>query len=168
MSRQRLLILFSARITGHVMWWVFAVAALFAGGITWWMEYVAFDASFVDGGLYGWTVYTPITGAGYVDLIGSSAPEWWQDPAVYALAAFVLVVVAAIVDAFAARRLIAGIVTVVAPFAALALFVLATPGGIDGVFLHPTVSLVLVLVGVAVREVWMRAGAPRPQTEPNG
>jgi hypothetical protein len=165
MSRQRQTILFSARITGHVMWWVFAVAALFAGGITWWMEYRAIDASFVSGGPDGWTVYTPMTGTGFVDLIGSSAPEWWQGPAVYAFAAFVLVVVAATVDAFAARHFIAGIVTVVVPFLALALFVLATPGAIDGIFLHPTVSLVLVLVGVAVREVWMRAGAPRLQTE---
>lgn len=57
-----------------------------------------------------------------------------------------------------------GTITVAAPFVALAFFVLATPGGIDGVFLHNAVSLVLVLVGVAIREVWMRACAPRVVT----
>lgn len=147
------------------MWWVFVVAALFAGGITWWMEHVAVDASFVGGGPHGWTAYTPTTDLGYVDLIGSSAPEWWQDPAVYAFAAFVVVVISAIVDALAARRLLAGIITVLTPFVALVLFVIATPGAIDGVFLRSTVAMVLVLVGVAIREVWMRAGAPRAHAE---
>ncbi len=52
-------------------------------------------------------------------------------------------------------------VTVVAPFVALALFVLATPGGIEWVVPDNAVSLMLVLVGVAVREVWMRVGAPK-------
>lgn len=47
---------------------------------------------------------------------------WWQNPAFYALAAFVLVVAAAVVDAVAARRLHAVIVTVVVPFVALGLF----------------------------------------------
>ncbi|WP_238421820.1 hypothetical protein [Gordonia sp. 'Campus'] len=167
MTRKR--VLFTARTVGHVMWWVFVVAALFAGGITWWMtEYVAVDASFV-GGSHGWTVYTPTSGASHVvDLIGSSGPEWWQDPAVYALAAFVAVAIAAIVDALAARRLIAGIITVAAPFVALGLFVLATPGAIDEVYLHSTVSLVLILIGVAIREVLMRAIAPGVQDEPHG
>lgn len=50
-------------------------------------------------------------------------------------------------------------------FVALVLFVIATPGAIDGVFLHSTVAMVLVLVGVAIREVWMRAGAPRAHAE---
>ncbi|WP_439028884.1 hypothetical protein [Gordonia terrae] len=154
--------MFSARIVGHVMWWVFVVSALFAGGITWWRVHESVGASF-GGGLGGWTIYTPylpVTGTGYVDLAFSPGPEWWQNPAVYALAAFVLVVVAAIVDAFASRRLVVGIITVVTPFAALTLFVLATPGAIDGVYLHSTVSLTLVLVGVAIRELWMRAGVP--------
>ncbi|MCG7634647.1 hypothetical protein MHN80_20245 [Gordonia McavH-238-E] len=166
MTRKR--VLFTARTVGHVMWWVFVVAALFASGITWWMtEYVAVDASFV-GRSYGWTIYTPTTVAGYVDLMRSSGPEWWQDPAVYALAAFVAVVIAAIVDALAARRLIAGIITVAAPFVALGLFVLATPGAVDEVYPHGTVSLVLILIGVAIREVWMRAIAPGVRDEPRG
>lgn len=109
------------------------VAALFAGGITWWMEFKALDASFVGGGLDGWTIYTSATGAGFVDIVGPPAPPWWLDPAVYALVAFVTVAIAAVVDACAVRRLIPGIVTVVAPFVAPALFVLATPGGIEGV-----------------------------------
>lgn len=112
---------------------MFVVAALFAGGITWWMEFKALDASFVGGGLDGWTIYTSATGAGFVDIVGPPAPPWWLDPAVYALVAFVTVAIAAVVDACAVRRLIPGIVTVVAPFVAPALFVLATPGGIEGV-----------------------------------
>ncbi|QHD87302.1 hypothetical protein GR168_19335 [Gordonia sp. JH63] len=94
---------------------------------------------------------TPTTGAGFVDIVGPPAPPWWLDPAVYALVAFVAF--AAVVDACAVRRLIPGIVTVVAPFVALALFVLATPGGIEWVVPDNAVSLMLVLVGVAVREV---------------
>lgn len=108
------------------------VAVLFAGGITWWMEFKAFDASFVGRGLDGRTIYTPTTGAGFVDIVGPPAPPWWLDPAVYALVAFVTVAFAAVVDACAVRRLIPGIVTVVAPFVALALFVLATPVGSSG------------------------------------
>lgn len=144
-------LLVSARIVGHVMWWVFVVSALFAGGITWWSPYESLGAPFG-----GWAIGS---GSGFIAF--SPGPQWWQDPAVYAPVAFVLVVVAAVVDAVAARGLIAGIVTVAVPFIALGFFVLATPGGIDGVFLHSAVSLVLVLVGVAIREVWMRAGAPR-------
>ena len=163
MSRRQS-VLFGARITGHIMWWIFVVSALFAGGISWWREYAAIDASFVSG-LYGFTIYTPTTGAGYIDLASSPSPQWWQDPAVYALTAFVLVVVASVVDAIAARQLLSGIVTVLVPFVALALFVLAAPGAINGVFLHSTVALMLVLVGVAIREVWMRALAPSVPAE---
>ncbi|MGW6035365.1 hypothetical protein ACWFOS_17075 [Gordonia terrae] len=161
MSRRQS-VLFGARVTGHVMWWIFVVSALFAGGISWWREYSAVDASFVSG-LYGFTIYTPTTGAGYIDLASSPSPQWWQDPAVYALTAFVLLVVAAVVDAIATRQVLSGIVTVLVPFVALALFALATPGAINGVFLHSAVALLLVLVGVAVREVWMRALAPNVQ-----
>ena len=148
------------------MWWVFVVSALFTGGITWWGTYSTMTGAFSEG-WSGWTAYTPTTGAVYVDLIGGSPGihTWWQNPAYYALAAFVLVVVAAVVDAVAARRLVAGIVTVVVPFVALGLFVLATPGTIDGVELRSILSMALVLAGVAVREVWMRAGAPRADAE---
>lgn len=166
MSRQRQSILVSARLTGHVMWWVFVVSALFAGGITWWGTYSTIGAAFAEGQA-GWTAYTPTTGAVYVDLIGGSPGihTWWQNPGFYALVAFVVVVGAALVDAVAARRLVAGIVTVVVPFVALGLFVLATPGTIDGVELRSILSMALVLAGVAVREVWMRAGAPRADAE---
>lgn len=69
-----------------------------------------------------------------------------------------LVIVAAVVDAIAARRLIAGIVTVLVPFAAFGLFVVATPGTIEGVELRSIIAMALILAGVAIREVWMRAG----------
>lgn len=126
------------------------------------MEYNALDASFVGGGLDGWTIYTPTTGAGYVDIVGPPAPPWWQDPSVYALVAFVTVVIAAVVDACAVRRLIPGIVTVAAPFMALVLFVLATPGGIEGVVPDKPVSLIRTSLTAQTRAAFSLFSTPSP------
>lgn len=148
------------------MWWVFVVSALFAGGITWWGTYSTLGAAFAEGPV-GWTAYTPTTGAVYFDLIGGSPGihQWWQNPGFYALVAFVLVIVAAVVDAIAARRLIAGIVTMLVPFAAFGLFVVATPGTIEGVELRSIIAMALILAGVAIREIWMRAVLPTVRAE---
>ncbi|MYR08552.1 hypothetical protein GTV32_20565 [Gordonia sp. SID5947] len=154
-------VLRSARITGHVGWWVFVVATLFAGGITWWESNSRIAASFAHDG--EWTAYTPLTSID-AQVVGIAwqpmYTHWWQDPSWYALAAFVVVVIAALVDAATARRLVPGVITVAVPFVALGLFYLATPGTIDGVELRTVLSMLLVLVGVGIREVWMRVGAP--------
>jgi hypothetical protein len=109
-------------------------------------------------------MFAPMTrmgGAGYVDVQWQPTyAQWWQDPGMYALIAFVVVVVAAVIDAYAAGRVFSGVVTVLVPFAALGLFVLATP---DTVMAQPrtVISLLLVLAATAIREIWMRAGVPR-------
>lgn len=112
---------------------------------------------------------TRMSGAGYVDVQWEPTyRHWWQDPGMYALIAFVVVVVAAVIDAYAAGRVVAGVVTVLVPFAALGLFVLATP---DTVMAQPrtVISMLLVLVAIALREIWMRACVPRwsPATSPS-
>lgn len=138
------------------------MAAIFGGGITWWNSYPNIAASF--GPDCGWTMFAPMTrmsGAGYVDVQWQPTyGQWWQDPGRYALIAFVVVVVAAVIDAYAAGRVVAGVVTVLVPFAALGLFVLATP---DTVMAQPRTvsSMLLVLVAIAIREIWMRACVPR-------
>lgn len=137
------------------------MATIFAGGINWWNSHSSIAASF--GPNCGWTMFAPLTrmgGAGYVDVAWQPAyAQWWQDPGIYALVSFVVVVVAAVIDAYAAGRVTAGVVTVLAPFAALGLFVLATP---DTIMTQPhtVISMLLVLAATAVREVWMRACAP--------
>lgn len=121
-----------SRILGHGGWWVFVVASLFAGGITWWSAHPSIAASF--GPDCGWTMFAPVTrvgGAGYVDVAWRPAyTQWWQDPGVYALIAFFIVVMTALSDACASRQIITGVVTVLVPFAALGLFVVATPDSV--------------------------------------
>lgn len=151
-----------SRTVGHGGWWVFVVGSLFAGGINWWNTHQSIAASF--GPDCGWTMFAPMTrvgGAGYVDVAWQPTyTQWWQDPGVYALIAFIVVVITALIDACASRQVITGVVTVVVPFAALGLFVTATP---DSVMTQPhtVISMLLVLAAVALREVWMRACLPR-------
>ena len=151
-----------ARVVGHAAWWVFVVAVLLAGGVTWWSSYSMVDASFW--GSTGWTAYTPLRttdeiGAGVRWSAGTE--HWWQDVGVYALIAFVVVIVAGVIDAVAGRRIAPGLVTVLVPFISLGFFVLATPGTFDGFTFRAVLMMLIVLVGVAIREVWMRVFLPR-------
>lgn len=148
-----------ARVGGHISWWVFVVATLFAGGINWWDRHSTIAASFADD--VGWTMYTPLTGSGYVDVQWEPTYDhWWQSPGIYGFIAFVVVVIAAVIDACVGGRILPGIITAVVPFAALGLFVLATPDAIEGVEPDTIVSMLMVMVAIALREVWMRAGPP--------
>ncbi|ORM38306.1 hypothetical protein BFL43_00170 [Williamsia sp. 1135] len=152
-----------ARVSGHISWWVFVVATLFAGGINWWGRQSTFAASFADD--VGWTIYAPVrtTGSGYIDVQWEQTYDrWWQSPGVYGVIAFVIVVITAVTTAFIGGRIASGIGTVLVPFAALGLFVLATPDAVEGVELSTILSMLLVLVAIAIREVWMRAGPPAP------
>ena len=167
MTRQRALSL--ARNTGHTAWWVFVVATLFAGGITWtsvstYGNYIGVT-SFTQ--QTGWTAYTPMTDSSidFVDF-DSSSYDPWTELELLSAAAFFVVLVAAVVEALSARQMVPGIVTVAAPCVAFGMLLLATPGGVGTVEFDATVTVAVVLIAVAVREVWARRFAPNPSTLP--
>ncbi|WP_030166547.1 MULTISPECIES: hypothetical protein [Actinomycetes] len=151
-----------AHITGHVAWWAFVVVTLFAGGVTWTTSE------------WGWTAYTPLTDppVAIANFTGSSSFEansWpgpgaepWAELEVLSVAALIVVLLAAVAEALSVRRLVPGVVTVAAPCVAFGLLLLATPGVLDSVRFGTMQTLGLVLVAVAVREVWARRFAPRP------
>lgn len=149
-----------AAVTGHVAWWVFVVARLMSelgmsipGGSSRYWTMVTSDP--------GWTAYTPLT-----DANGA-----WRDPFAEAnvlttvwLAALVVTVVAAVVQAALVRRLWRGLAAVAAPVigGAIILWALAHRDGylgVSGPQLPILVVFVLVLVGVAVRELGSRVGS---------
>lgn len=77
------------------------------------------------------------------------------------LAAFVIVVLAAIADAVSTRSIAIGTVTVAIPFVSLGLIVLATPAATGGTRMDLIFAMLITLAAVAVREVWARAVLPR-------
>lgn len=162
-----------ARAVGHVSWWLFVVARLMSepgwtmGGMP--RRYADYsDGSLFGSGLgsadYGWTAYEPLT---------TRTPSAFADPFFAAniittvmLIALAATVIAALVEAILGRRWRVGAATVLAPVigAAIILTALYERSGFLGgghLDLPPLVVFVLVLFGVAVREVWSRAIAPR-------
>jgi|GEM_PF-5836629 len=163
MARHRVFSL--ARVTGHGAWWIFVVATLFAGGITWtgvsrYGNYIG-ATSFAKE--YGWTAFTGLTDSpvGIADLAGSSYDPW-SNPELWSAIAFGAVLIAAVVEAISAREVLHGIVTVAAPCVAFGLLLLVTPGVLDTFGFDTMVTMSVVLLAVAVREVWARRFAPRP------
>jgi hypothetical protein len=161
MTRPRVFSL--ARSVGHGAWWIFVVATLFAGGITWtgvsrYGNYIG-ATSFTEE--YGWTAYTGLTDSpvGIANFAGSSYDPW-SDPELWSAIAFGAVLVAAVVEAISARDVVPGIVTVAAPCVGLGLLLVVTPGVLDSVQLGTMTTIGVVLVAVAVREVWARRFAP--------
>ncbi|GAB4585547.1 hypothetical protein Ntsu_33790 [Nocardia sp. IFM 10818] len=118
---------------------------MLAGGITWLGDDVQDD--------FGWTAYTPLSDQPrrYADYLPSNG---FDAMGAVSLTAFCLLVLAAIAAAVTAGRLAAGIVTVAVPFAAGALIWLALPRGHSGFSLQPVATLVVILMAVAIREVW--------------
>ena len=113
-----------------------------------------------------WTAYTPLTdetfaGAGSIDVDVLYSYDKWAHGDMLSASAFVVVLIAAVVGAVSAGRLRQGVVTVLAPCAALGLLVIATPGTIDDSGLGLGAAVSLILAAVAVREVWARGFAPR-------
>ncbi|QIS21362.1 hypothetical protein [Nocardia terpenica] len=141
----------TAHITGHVFWWVFIVAVMLAGGITWFSADKPTD--------FGWTAYTPLTDLPrrYVDYLPS---DGFDQMGPLSLIAFCLLVLAALVEAVAVRRPLAGIITVAVPFVAAALIWCALPRGHWNFYIKPIVALPIILVAVAIRELWERQLAP--------
>lgn len=162
MSRRKVHLV--ARITGHAAWWAFVVATLFAGGITW----LGNDHEYQHPPFLlrsdEWMVYSTVPDsstatADYVDVAVALPYEWWKDGELLSAALFVVVMIAAVVEATAARRLWQGLITVGAPCVALGLLLIATPD--TATEPDMTTALVLVLLAVTVREVWARYFAPR-------
>lgn len=153
-----------ARITGHAAWWVFVVATLFAGGITW----LGNDHEYQHPPFLlrsdEWMVYSTVPDSStattdYVDVAVALPYEWWKDGELLSAAMFVVVMIAAVIEAASARQLWRGLITIAAPCVALGLLVIATPD--TAAESDMTAALVLVLVAVTVREVWARCFAPR-------
>lgn len=155
-----------ARITGHVAWWVFVVVTLFAGGVTWTgaTEYLGptFDTGWSGNQQAYSEIKAPVAIANFTG--GSSFDhDPWTQLEVLSVIAFAVVIVAAVIEVIASRQMVPGIVTVAAPCVAFGLLLLATPGVLDSVRLGTMQTLGVVLVAVAVREMWARGFAPRPR-----
>jgi len=144
----RIQVVSAARITGNVAWWVFVVAVLVNRGLS------------PQGWDYGWTAYTPLTDGTprrYADYVPCDPTV--QLVGAVAWVAFGVEVVAAIVELVIVRRWTA-VVSVVIPFASLGLIAYAF-GELDRTIIwSPAAVLFLVLVAVAIRQVWMRRFAP--------
>ncbi|OBB10314.1 hypothetical protein A5761_28020 [Mycolicibacterium setense] len=155
-----------ARATGATSWWVFVVARLMAEMNSFGLprRYADYGSESIFGvGLghsdSGWTAYEPLTDFFYsVNLVSSVA--------VFSLA---VTVIAAVVEAVAVGRWSAGVATILTPIAGAGIILTALyyrSGFADGLQLNLTVVFALVLLGVAIREVWSRAWAPRWTRKP--
>ncbi|MGV0771775.1 hypothetical protein [Mycobacterium syngnathidarum] len=158
---------------GHVSWWVFVIGGLTAEmnsfGLT--RRYTDCSSESIFGvGLgqsdVGWVACEPLT-----DQPPSPMTDFFSSVnavASVAAAAVAVTVIAAVVEAFAVSRWPAGVATILTPIFGSALILItlhyrhAAAGGPE---LNIIAVFVLVLLGVAVREMWSRVWAPRPQRE---
>lgn len=161
-----------AHVTGAVSWWVFVVARLMTEmnsaplnfGLP--RRYADSDESIFGVGLghkdFGWTAYEPLTGHPPALNDGFFIVNVLSTVAVVALA---ITTIAAVVEAISVARWPAGIVTILAPITGAAIILCALHYGTGfggGLKLSLLVVFALVLLGVAIREVWSRVWAPRP------
>jgi hypothetical protein len=156
-----------AHVTGHASWWVFVVGLLTAEKEMFGLprRYADYTADSPFGTEFGWTAYTPVTDRSEIaDFFYST-----NCIATAAAVALTVTVLAAVVEAVAAGRWAAGVGTVLAPVIGAAVIIGAlqtSPGHFSGgVQLSPVLVFVLVLLGVAIREVWSRRFAPLPPRE---
>ncbi len=162
-----------AHITGAMSWWVFVVARLMAEmnsapsnfGLP--RRYADYDQSIFGVGLghkdFGWTAYEPLT---------DHPPSALNDVffivnviASIAVVALAITALAAVVEAISVARWPAGIVTILAPITGAAVILTALYYGTGfggGRQLNLLIVFALVLVGIAIREMWSRVWAPRP------
>ncbi len=161
-----------AYVTGAVSWWVFVVARLMTEknsaplnfGLP--RRYADYDESIFGVGLghkdFGWTAYEPLTDHPLALNDGFFIVNVLSTVAVVALA---ITTIAAVVEAISVARWPAGIVTILAPIIGAAIILSALHYGTGfggGLELSLLVVFALVLLGVAIREVWSRLWAPRP------
>jgi hypothetical protein len=157
-----------ACVTGHVSWGTFVVGRLMVemntvDGLPRCHADTLFGTGLghFDSG-HGWTAYTPLTEGSMV------SHSFTSTNIIATVTAFALgaTVTAAAVEAVAAGRWPAGIGTILAPVAAAAIIITALHCGSTysgGLQLNPILVFVLVLAGVAMREVWSRGFAPHLQ-----
>lgn len=123
-------------VTGHVCWWIFVVATLFPA-----------------------TKSSGPPDNGYIPSDGSCT----AGPVVFL--AFMVLIIAAAVEAAAVGRLIPGLITVGTPFIAAIVIWSVLPGDCGGnADLGELSALAIVLLAVAAREIWARVFAPHPST----
>ena len=162
-----------AHVTGAVSWWVFVVARLMTEmnsaplnfGLP--RRYADYDESIFGVGLghkdFGWTAYEPLT-----DHPSSPLNDGFFIANVIASVAVVALAIAAIaatVEATTVARWPAGIATILTPITGAVIILSALHYGTrfgGGFQLNLVIVFVLVLVGIAIREVWSRVWAPRP------
>ncbi|MCV7192651.1 hypothetical protein [Mycolicibacterium brumae] len=155
------------RAIGSASWWVFVVAALMSSLYPFGMprRYADYDDSIFGTGLgssdFGWTAYTPLTdGSGW--LVGDAF--YGANLIVCAgLVALLVTVLAAVVEAIGMRGWPARIMTVLTPVAGATVILVAVrlTGFGAPIQLNPALAFVVVLIGVAIRELWSRMWAPR-------
>ncbi|MEU1210805.1 hypothetical protein [Nocardia sp. NPDC005825] len=131
-------------VTGHVCWWVFVVATLWPGSTD-----------------VGWTSYGDMPRR-YADYVPS---DGFCTASPIAAVAFLVLIIAAAVEAASVGRLIPGLMTVGTPFVAAIVIWTVNPstcGGHGDSAVFP--ALPIVLLAIALREVWARAFAPHPSS----
>ncbi|AYF76977.1 hypothetical protein D7D52_27810 [Nocardia yunnanensis] len=130
-----------------MFWWVFIAATMVAGGIAWFGNRDQDDA--------GWIVHWSALGAPrrYTDYLPSDGFDITPG---MTFVAFCLLVLAALAEAVAVRRVAAGIVTVAVPFVTAALIWAAMPRGHWNSFLEPVPAVLVILTAVTIREAWAR------------
>jgi len=158
-----------AHVTGDVAWWVFVVARLmveiYAYGLS--RRYVDYSHSLFttvfNQADRGWTSYTPQT-----DHLPPAPHDSFLAAdviAACAIGALAVVITTAVIEAIAVGHWRAGIGTIAAPIAGAAVILFAlherTGGFVGGQQLNTFIAFVLVLAGVACRQVWSQALAPR-------
>ncbi|MGJ0120478.1 hypothetical protein ACQ7HM_14850 [Williamsia sp. MIQD14] len=149
-----------ARRLRRASWWVFVVVALAAGQVSWLSlangRTVTYNGSYVP--LEGVEMSKAYSTSLEISYAVRGGIEW---TGIVTACAAALVVVAAIVQAaYARRRPMVAVLTVLAsPVAILA--VAAAVNGIGGITFRLSVAVVIVLAAVAVHEIAsMRSGAP--------
>ncbi|MEU1425601.1 hypothetical protein ABZ412_00815 [Nocardia sp. NPDC005746] len=131
-------------VTGHACWWVFVVATLWPGSAD-----------------FSWTGDVDLP-RGYADYLPS---DGFCMAGPIAVVAFLVLIIAAAVEAAAVGRLAPGLMTVGTPFVAAIVLWSVNPTGCGG---HGTSAVLpalpIVLVAIALREIWARALAPHPSS----
>lgn len=157
----------TARLAGHVCWWVFVVATLIAGGVKWLPVGIILGTTGTSCAppVTGRIAYQPFTSdmpRAYADYLPSDGWEHaWVSPPMYSLVAFLAVMICAVIQAAAMPRVSAAAVTVLVPILSAAIIAFALSDGVWWGFCpSPVNALILTLVGVAIREVWARGVAP--------
>lgn len=145
-----------ARVVGHTAWWAFVITQVMK------------DASATTGLPNRYRAYLPLTDAGWTAYTPlQSSPSGFTDANVLAavsVAMLLLCVAAAIVEAIISRQWLTGLATVAAPAVGGALVIVGVQAQYGevwtNVWLRPSLAVGLVLLGVAVREVWARGFTP--------